>query len=366
VYYNRQNAPSKFYMPVSDGYNAAFGTPFGDQDFFVGGSTSLQIEKALFGEINFDITQQLQATFGDRFFRESIDTTSDISGVFNGGRSVTVGNSSASGSTPKFGLSYHATPDVLTYATAAKGFRQGGPVTGIPAGLCAADLQNLGLNGPPSSFSPDSVWSYELGLKTAWPEHRLIVNAAVYYIDWKNVQQQVVLPTCGFIFTGNFGKARSKGSELEVTYEPVPSLKLFLGAAYNLAQLTATGPGAQGQPGDTLENAPKWQGSVSAEFHRPVSENAEGFARFDVMGVGRQFNNFDQQSNYYARAGYGLTNVRLGVNRKPWQAALYCTNLFDKRAETAVAVSYAVDLPTTRRVALNRPRTIGVDVRFDY
>jgi hypothetical protein len=59
-------------------------------------------------------------------------------------------------------------------------------------------------------------------------------------------------------------------------------------------------------------------------------------------------------------------NARLGVNRNRWQAALYCTNVLNKHAETALPLSYAVTLPTTRAVSLNRPRTIGIDFRFDY
>ena len=59
--------------------------------------------------------------------------------------------------------------------------------------------------------------------------------------------------------------------------------------------------------------------------------------------------------------GFGM-----GVRRMGWTGALFVTNALDKRAETELPLSNGVDLPTQRRIALNRPRTIGLDVRFDY
>src|SRR6185312_3324895 len=127
--------------------------------------------------------------------------------------STDAGSSRDTGTNPKFDLSYHLTPDVLAYATAAKGFREGGPLLSIPATVCGPDLAAIGLTGAPTAFRPDTLWNYETGLKSSWLDHRLTVNAAVYYIDWKDIQQLVALPTCGYSFTGNFGKAISKGSE---------------------------------------------------------------------------------------------------------------------------------------------------------
>ena len=353
-------------LPIPEGYNAAFGTPFGNQPFYVSYNSSRTVQKAVFGEINVDVTRKLQATVGARVFEVTQTYGTFANGVFNGGLTTGLGASKDNGTNPKFELSYHFTPDLLAYATAAKGFRQGGPLVGLPVSLCDADLKTIGLNGFPSSFKADTLWNYELGAKTAWLDHRLTVNAAVYYIDWTNIQQLIALPTCGYSFTGNFGKATSKGSEVEVQYEPVPALRFTLGAAYNDATLTSTISGAQGQPGDTLENAPRWMGSVSAEYHREIAANISGYARFDFSTTTNQYNNFDKTSNYYNRPGYSLGNVRLGAKYRSWDAALFIENVANKHAETALPQSYAVDLPTTRRLSVNRPRTIGLDLRLDF
>jgi iron complex outermembrane recepter protein len=365
VFYTRDSGSQDFNFPITAGYDAAFGTPFGDQPFYQGHTSLTDDQKAVFSELNWDITSQLEATVGARYFKESRGQAGYTTGVFNGGTSTVNGTSSASGTTPKYGLNYHVTADVLTYATVAKGFREGGVLNALPS-ICDGDLAHLGLASSPTSYKPDSLWNYELGAKTAWLDRRLTVNGAVYYIDWRNIQQLILLPTCGFDFTGNFGTASSKGAELEIQYEPVNELRFSLGTAFNEAQLTSTVTGAQGQVGSTLENAPKWMGNVSAEYHRDLLRGMSGYGRIDFNTTSHEYNNFDSQSIYYRQAGYSLANLRFGVKKGAWQSSLFVTNLFDKHAEMALPQSYAINLPTTRRESLNRPRTIGLDLRLDY
>jgi iron complex outermembrane recepter protein len=366
LFYLHQDNLTIMNFPIPPGYNTAFGTPFGDQPFYVGTDSNQVVNKAVYGEINVDVTENLQVTLGLRGFDINQHDYAVTTGVFNGGSTVGSGFSKDSGTTPKYELSYHWTPDILTYATAAKGFRQGGPVDNFPAGLCNADLAAIGLTSPPTSFKADTLWSYELGAKTAWLDHRLTVNGDVYYIDWSRIQQLIALPTCGLDFTGNFGKAESKGSELEIQYEVLTGLRLTLGAAYNEAQLLSTVAGAQGGKGDTLENAPRWMGSASTEYDRPLAAATSGYIRADFSSVSHQYNNFNPTSIYYERAGYSLANLRLGVKHKFWDAALFIDNAFNKHAETALPLSYAVDLADTRRVSLNRPRTIGIELRAGF
>ncbi len=69
------------------------------------------------------------------------------------------------------------------------------------------------------SYQSDSLWNYELGTKTAWLDHRLTVDAAGFYIRWKDIQQEILL-SCGFQFVANSGAAVSKGGELEMRARP--------------------------------------------------------------------------------------------------------------------------------------------------
>jgi outer membrane receptor protein involved in Fe transport len=192
------------------------------------------------------------------------------------------------------------------------------------------------------------------------------MNGAVYYIDWTNIQQNITLPDCGFGFVGNFGKASSKGTEIEMNYDPIRALKLSLSLSYNEAKLTSTVSGAAGQAGQTLEYAPRWMGAASAEYTHAIDADTSAYLRGDFSSTTREDANYNYHSIYYDIAGYSLLNLRLGIKRRGWTGALFVTNALDRHGETELPLSNGVDLPTQRRIALNRPRTIGLDIRFDH
>ena len=363
LFYAHAVAYGTLTWPTTPQYEAAFGS----EPVYYNWNDFLDVQKAAFGELNIDLLPGIQVSLGDRVYQQSQRYTVYINGIFNGGVETPTSShtSDARGTTPKYGLSYHVTQDILTYATVAKGYREGGPLYPLPS-TCAQDLAALGLSTPPTAFKPDSIWNYELGAKTEWLEHRLTMNGAVYYIDWTNIQQNITLPTCGFGFVGNFGKASSKGGEFEMNYNPTRPLKLTLSFSYNEAKLTSTIPGAAGQAGQTLEYAPRWMGAASAEYTHAVDADTSAYLRGDFNFASREDTSYNSQSIYYNIAGYSLLNLRLGVKHLRWNGGLFVTNALDKRAETELPLSNGIDLPTQRRIAMNRPRTIGLDIRCDY
>ena len=362
LFYAHAVADGALNWPTPPQYEAAFGS----EPVYYNWNDFLDVQKAVFGELDIDLLPGLQAILGDRVYQQSQRYTVYINGIFNGGESPSSSHySDTRGTTPKYGLSYHVTQDILSYATVAKGYREGGPLYPFPPS-CAKDLEALGYLTPPTAYLPDSIWNYELGAKTEWLEHRLTMNGAVYYIDWTNIQQTITLPTCGFGFVGNFGRASSKGSEFELNYDPIRTLKLSLSLAYNEAKLTSTVPGAAGQAGQPLEYAPRWVGAASAEYSRAIDADTTAYLRGDFSSTTRETSSYNYQSNYYGIAGYSLLNLRLGIRRAHWTGALFASNALDRHGETELPLSNGVDLPTQRRIALNRPRTIGLDIRFEH
>jgi outer membrane receptor protein involved in Fe transport len=367
AYYSHERDFSYGDWPISAGYNAAFGTPFGAEPFFfAGGSWTTLTQLAAFGQLNIHITDKLEAILGERAFHLKQPNSATYTGFYNGGTSTASGDPKEHGNTPRFGLSYHVTPDAMVYANASKGFRPGNSVF-LPQDICAADLATLGLSSPPSSYTSDSIWDYEIGEKFISQPMRLSVDTALFYIDWKNLQQTVHLPVCSFNFTGNFGAAVSKGVEFQVQYGITEALKVTAGGAFTQAELTQVVAGTQGNVGDALQNVPKWTGNVSLEYRTQIRPTISGFARFDVNASSRQFNNFDPTSNYYATAGYALANFRIGTDSsKDWQGSFFIDNLLDRHAETGLRTASGIDLPMTRAVSMNRPRTIGLDIRRNF
>jgi outer membrane receptor protein involved in Fe transport len=365
-YYSHERDFSYGDWPISAAYNAAFGTPFGSEPwFFAGGSWSTLKQNAVFAQFTVHLFDGLEATLGDRIFYLSQPNSATYTGFYNGGTSTAAGSPKEHGNTPKFGLAYHVTPDAMLYANAAKGFRPGNSVF-LPQGICDADLAAVGLSSPPTAYTSDSIWDYEFGGKFASKPMRLSFDAALFYIDWKNLQQTIHLPICSFNFTGNFGAAVSKGAEFQVQYGITDALRLSLGGAYTQAQLTEVVSGTQGSVGSPLQNVPKWTGNTSLEYRAEI-DKVSGFARFDMNFSSRQFNNFDPTSNYYATAGYALANFRIGTDSvNQWQSSFFIDNLFNRHAETGLRTASGIDLPMTRAVSMNRPRTIGVDIRRNF
>ena len=78
----------------------------------------------------------------------------------------------------------------------------------------SSDLTALGLTTTPVAYTPDSLWSYEIGAKDSLFGGRLGLDSSVYTLKWKSIQQSVRLPSCGFSYVGQpgHGDRRGRGS----------------------------------------------------------------------------------------------------------------------------------------------------------
>lgn len=220
-----------------------------------------------------------------------------------------------------------------------------------------------------TKFEADSLWNYELGIKSAWFDNALILNGSAYYIKWSKVQQQIDLQ-CGFNITANFGTATSKGVEVEVNYHPIKSLNLRLTGNKTQAELGNDVPGTPAKSGDQLVSVPKWAASASADYNFNLSNNRPAYMRVDYSYTGSSISLYDRTSPFYQSKAYSLVNLRLGI--KPfsadsdshWSASVFMDNVFNKIGQTSLPEAISTDLSNTRRVAITRPRTIGINLNY--
>ncbi|MGO9950469.1 MAG: TonB-dependent receptor [Steroidobacteraceae bacterium] len=194
----------------------------------------LDKQYAVFGEANFKITDYLNFTAGLRYSHIDYTNVAVESGTILP-QSI---NSTTSGSdkpiTPRFVLNYQPSQESLYYASAAKGFRPGGANAELPT-TCTA-----GLPAPiPSTFDSDSLWQYELGSKQTLLDHHLQVNASIYYLQWKNIQQFVYL-TCGLGFVPNLGNVTGRGGDIEIAWRATDDLTFGLNGAYTTTYYNGT------------------------------------------------------------------------------------------------------------------------------
>jgi outer membrane receptor protein involved in Fe transport len=353
-----------------------FLAPLVENDIVFGvGPTNRKLrEYAVFGEVTYGLTSSLDLTLGLRWFDIEQEVFRPAFGLFNGGDTLDETESDEDGFNPKATLTYRFSESQLLYLTASKGFRPGGANTAVPTAQCADSLAELGRDSAPIGFESDRLWNFEIGSKNTFAGDRWIVNGAVFYIDWSDIQQSVAL-SCGFSFIDNVGKAESQGFELEVHGRPVDWLSLDAGVVYTDAEITETVPGVTAQSGDRLLGTPEWIYNLAAEVTFPVFSTFAGYLRLDHQWRDEQLQSFTDTIDVALQTGgmttipdpasvqdsYGLTNLSLGITSDRWEARAYVTNVFDDDA--VIDPSSALRLP---QESIVRPRRFGIDVRFSF
>jgi outer membrane receptor protein involved in Fe transport len=362
---------------------------------------------AAFGELTYKVTDTFKATLGLRASHIKYTGSTYGTGPFLG--TTLEGTTSATEKpvTPKVALAWQPDPDNLVYASASKGFRPGG--VNVPVGeICGGDLASLGIAGAPNQYSSDSLWSYELGTKNTFMDHTLQLNASVYYVDWKNIQQNVYLPSCGEQFTGNLGQARSVGGDIELLFRPIPALTLDLTAAYTDAKLTktscggdlaydaatlsCTAPGATparpiASDGDALPAAP-WAFTASAEYHFAGWTDHQPYLRLDYQyttaqtdkTAGQNVNNALFDTTLPGLPSIKNLSARLGLRFGGFDVSIYGNNLTNEHTKTFVSrdIAPAAGPPGTGDTQMGpvtddlffargvHPLTIGVTGTYRY
>lgn len=267
-------------------------------------------------------------------------------------------------------LSYKVAPDVLTYATYSRGSKSGGLSLGnLPTGVSPV-------------VKPETVDSWEVGVKSQFLDRKVTLNAAAYWTEVKNYQAAIteqIGTTSSFVrYISNIPGVRSRGVEVDLTVAPSRYVRFTAGAAYNDA-VYKNYTNAQSAPEDRnlkqtqdlsgvqLANAPKFVWNVGIDLAQPVNilghDNDDIYTRFDYTH--RSSNDTSATNSRYTKIpGYGLANARIGVRLKDGAVDLsvWTNNLFDKK------YFYSLDAATTGLITsgIGDPRTIGATVRTQF
>jgi iron complex outermembrane receptor protein len=256
--------------------------------------------------------------------------------------------------TPKFGVQYSVTDDLMLYASATRGFKSGG------YNFSSNDRLTAG-------FQPEKVWSYEVGAKSEWLDRRLRVNLTGFLYHYSDLQVQVLLAP-GSLSIKNAANASNKGVELEVAATPVKGLELTANAAYLDAKYSSfpdapapRGAGTADASGNFLIQAPPWTGNLAAQYSVPVGDGDLTFLRAEYSYIGKQFFEPTNSVNQM-QTGYGLVNLSAGyaTGENKWQVTAWVHNLADKEYVLATVAG-----PPYAGV-VGAPRTFGVTVRHKW
>jgi iron complex outermembrane recepter protein len=384
VFYSREAGHTSFDSFVRDYENSPAFAYFAYLEYFYNGTldptetwflgryeTELE-QRAVFGEIGFDITENFTITAGGRWFEydRTFNLHQEAPAGFSG-FSLTDASTQTKddGTVGKLNLTYRVAPDKMIYATWSEGFRNGGANPIRPNSIL------------PPEFRSDTLTNMELGAKTEWMDNRLRLNVAAYLMSWDDFAVQIEDPQPGVFQLGfvNLPTAEIPGVEAELTFLASDTWQIDATVGYNDAHvseattLTLTDDNGvdyvrEVEDGARLPLTPEWSGALGVEW-RPRGQllSAQPFARFDLAYVGEVVTNLEGFESVVGQAGvstqpeYETMDFRVGLEGEGWSGSFFVENLADERAVTFRSNRWAAP-----RLSIIRPRTFGFQFRYDF
>lgn len=296
-------------------------------------------EQALFGEVTRRLGENWEATLGARVYRTQTGGTVSRAGALyssqTGGLPASVdADSEERGVSPKASIAWSPSPDLRTYFTVSRGFRFGGP--------------QLGASSPttqvPDTYKSDSLWNYELGVRSDWLDRTLRLDASAYRIEWQDAQVRQASSDGLVVFIDNVGGVEGHGVELSLDYLPpfLEGLTLNTSAAWNRTVTTEDfdDAGAGIVPaGSPWPSSPRWQTSTTLAYAFPFTDwRANASLRHSYLGSACNAIACTAQVFGYQTLDLNLTLASLN---RPWlpELSLSLNNLTDERGLANVNVT---------------------------
>jgi iron complex outermembrane recepter protein len=306
---------------------------------FLGNDPVKATDKAGFLQTVWHFTDKLNLTAGVRYTHQTKDYTyirtnpeggSDGSAVLVSALNGVSSNYSASKTDYRAGLDYQWTEELMTYAQVSTGFKGGGvnprpfyPFQAVP-------------------FQPETVTTYEAGIKSSWFGNSLRANMDVYYSHYEDIQ--LALLNCDFLNPPGFppnqpcalpfnaGNANIKGVELEIEARPVAGLEIDANGSYLNFKYEDLSSFPTGVTTSMISPyTPEWQAHAGIQYQIPLGNWGSVTPRLDAdMRTEIWAGPVNAPTNHIG--GYTLYNAR--VTWKPeqgnWEASLLALNLTDK------------------------------------
>ena len=273
--------------------------------------------------------------------------------------------------TPRVIVSWKRTDASMFYALAARGVKTGGFNAVDPA-----------QNPDQATYDEESNLTLEIGAKNQLFDGRLTLNAAVYVIDWQDVQGTEAASSADAWtrdVVGNIGDGEVFGFELQGVWRPTERFFVDYGLAYNDAKYKSgvyvssmagrnsswgcddTVCRADGAvDGKRIERTSKMQYNVGFNYAQPVGASANAAFRLDFNfreGM------FATPMNLAHNGDRTLANASFRVGGERWQATLWGRNILD---EEYVANSFVLASFNRYIVGLGARRTVGLTVKVGF
>ncbi|MET0208516.1 MAG: TonB-dependent receptor, partial [Burkholderiaceae bacterium] len=243
------------------------------------------------------------------------------------------------------------------YLRLASGYRPGGP------NAVLRDIET-GVPLAPPTFEPDNLVSTELGYKASLLDRALTVEAAVFNVDWRDIQQATSVN--GVSVLVNSGKARIRGAEASLTYRPTAQWRFSANAAYSDAKLTEDAPGLDARSGDRLPRSPRLSLALQAQHDFSLAGHP-AYAGLSFRHVGKRDAGIEGSTQLisYRMPAYSLTDLTAGIEVGRFNLSIYARNVFDKRAQLSAYTAF-LPLGGNALVSVAQPRTLGATLSASF
>ena len=334
-------------------------------------------DEAFFGEFSFDLTEQLTATAGVRFFKAQnslkgfFGFSEGYSGStgeaacfdqtdFNGAPCINLDKKTQDDdSLGRFNLTYQVNDDVMVYGTWSEGYRPGG----------------INRRGSLLPYIPDFLTNYELGWKSTWADNTLSFNGAVFHQEWKDFQF-ALLGANGLTEIKNANQAEIDGLELELNWAATYNLNITGGVAFFDAKLVENYCGetdAQGNPitvcaepqgpeGTRLPVTAEFKGNITGRYNFEIG-SMEAYFQASLLHEGDRTSDLrtSEREILGDLPSYSMADLSFGLKRDNWALNFYLKNATDERAEFSRFTQCAEAVCGEQAYTLvTQPRTFGV------
>ena len=324
-----------------------------------------------YGQGTYNLTDQLRLTAGVRYTHDQKEDERGHNAYPSGtALEPTVTRSVGSNDvSPRVGFDYQWTPALMTYVSAARGYKAGG-FNGRASTI--ADF---------NQFDPEKVWTYELGLRSDWLDHRVRFNATAFYSEYSDLQLQINGSTsvngtiAPFAIVTNIPKARVTGGEIELDVVPVNGLTLNAGLGLTDARYVRLPTDSKFVAANLINrdtqfiNTPKTTVTLGAEYEAPVTDALTMTGRLDCA-YKSAIQYWITNSPFVRQAGYGLLNARLTFEHVPTRLSLsfFGTNLTNKHYIVGGYDDASVPNPGLGFAIadIGRPREYGASLRWRF
>ena len=292
---------------------------------------------AYFGDVSYDISDRLNIGLGVRYFeddREYREGATSLAETFDQISS-------------KIYLTYVLNSSSNLYMSVSEGFRSGGfnPLSAANA-----------------TYEPETLISYEAGIKAALLDNKLQAEFAIFYSQYTDFQTPFSDPLTGEFYTSNPGEAEVNGVELNVKWAITDQFSLGLNGNVTDAEVVKINSVPSSMiKGDPLIFVPDYNYSINANYMFDWDDDVGGFVRVAYNRQGE--NNFVNRTAGLAQAAFqadsiGLLDAQVGAKFGSLEIELFGKNLLD---EDGITTASPIGIAPQER-----PRTIGLNARYDF